>query len=264
MNAGETSTIVEIIRAYQPFIGSIINHYQSTIVEIIRAYQPSVSVSADFPSTIVEIIRAYQPTILSEFIAVASTIVEIIRAYQPLFIAFLVPSKSTIVEIIRAYQPLRTIPFFVRYLQQQKLLELTSQYMVRLLSPHLQQQKLLELTSLYVQYHSLCVIYNSRNYQSLLAFTYVRHNYFLSTIVEIIRAYQPKSFERDTPLLSTIVEIIRAYQPFIAYEGRNLIYNSRNYQSLLAQHNQQKRHNDLQQQKLLELTSPRGTYRLQP
>ena len=163
---------------------------------------------------------------------------------------------STIVEIIRAYQPLIISIFDTTYLQQQKLLELTSPSQRKhLLFSDLQQQKLLELTSplqtdapfplIYNSrnYQSLLarlahvsddIIYNSRNYQSLLAFTAVLQSRSISTIVEIIRAYQPKyeqgrgysdlqqqklleltSLSPDTLRISvsTIVEIIRAYQP---------------------------------------------------
>ena len=80
--------------------------------------------------------------------------------------------------------------------------------------------------------------------------------YKLSTIVEIIEAYQPNENCRRKGVESTIVEIIEAYQPFAAvfmYDN-NLqqqklqkltsraecraglkIYNSRNYRSLLAE-----------------------------
>ena len=78
---------------------------------------------------------------------------------------------------------------------------------------------------------------------------------FLSTIVEIIRAYQPVTIgtkkanhlqqqklleltshkiDYETPEGSTIVEIIRTYQPFANVKQNIVIYNSRNYQSLLA------------------------------
>ena len=98
---------------------------------------------------------------------------------------------STIVEIIRAYQPMKNRRCKHWYLQQQKLLELTSQPCCHLDSfPYLQQQKLLELTSLVCRQmvHAINLqqqklleltsqrknlkalsIYNSRNYQSLLA-----------------------------------------------------------------------------------------------
>ena len=120
------------------------------------------------------------------------------------------------------------------YLQQQKLLEPTS-------PPHcasppisnLQQQKLLEPTSLQVLGEG-CAIYNSRNYQSLLATTLVFPNCQISTIVEIIRAYQPSDTGNIVVRLSTIVEIIRAYQPIDDVTQDGSIYNSRNYQSLLA------------------------------
>ena len=98
-----------------------------------------------------------------------STIVEIFRVYQPKPRIRLPPNVSTIVEITRAYQPVS--------LQFCKCIDL-------------QQQKLLELTSL-----------------------------------SIGKRYMIKS---------TIVEIIRAYQPKVFYFPMHLIYNSRNYQSLLA------------------------------
>ena len=169
-------------------------------------------------------------------------------------------------------------PFKIQVdLQQQKLLELTS------LFPHprrvsdLQQQKLLELTSLADYKNGFCAIYNSRNYQSLLAQStakpgrqYLQQQKLLeltsligarmpmslstiveiirayqpsvpssfiisvSTIVEIIRAYQPHRVQKRQDMVSTIVEIIRAYQPFVYAAHGTRIYNSRNYQSLLA------------------------------
>ena len=98
---------------------------------------------------------------------------------------------STIVEIIRAYQPIDTRLIMHQHLQQQKLLELTSRQGVY--------SKVLE-----------------------------------STIVEIIRAYQPFSLNEKCSPQSTIVEIIRAYQPWSVAQNCIYIYNSRNYQSLLA------------------------------
>ena len=96
----------------------------------------------------------------------------------------------------RNYQSLLAISLTVNpeisYLQQQKLLELTSPLsFARKCFTHLQQQKLLELTSLQV------IVWQSKK----------------STIVEIIRAYQPHSYLSSTG---------------------SSIYNSRNYQSLLA------------------------------
>ena len=77
---------------------------------------------------------------------------------------------STIVEIIRAYQPFFGSDIKYYNLQQQKLLEPTSRpSSLELPSVHLQQQKLLEPTSLVNRHLQL----------------------FISTIVEIIRAYQP-------------------------------------------------------------------------
>ena len=55
--------------------------------------------------------------------------------------------KSTIVEIIRAYQPANDFNLDHAHLQQQKLLELTSQLPEPIYIYYLQQQKLLELTS---------------------------------------------------------------------------------------------------------------------
>ena len=163
---------------------------ESTIVEIIRAYQPVKVWRVEFSiSTIVEIIRAYQPIDETPKQVPISTIVEIIRAYQPTHSED-ETYRSTIVEIIRAYQPSLVKPTFVLYLQQQKLLEPTST-------------------------HTHTQIYNSRNYQSLLANSIqikIKHK---STIVEIIRAYQPLRLIYRGFLLSTIVEIIRAYQPLI-------------------------------------------------
>ena len=57
---------------------------------------------------------------------VESTIVEIIEAYQPVVCVWVVYHSSTIVEIIEAYQPLVAHSRFEVYLQQQKLLKLTS------------------------------------------------------------------------------------------------------------------------------------------
>ena len=120
------------------------------------------------------------------------------------------------------------------------------------------------------------VIYNSRNYQSLLAYVsklrscrhlqqqklleLTSHPFFVSvvlqsTIVEIIRAYQPLNINLRNFVRSTIVEIIRAYQPTHSHHPCVEIYNSRNYQSLLAYGSTNITNINLQQQKLLELTS---------
>ena len=57
---------------------------------------------------------------------VESTIVEIIEAYQPVVCVWVVYHSSTIVEIIEAYQPKFLNLLYITYLQQQKLLKLTS------------------------------------------------------------------------------------------------------------------------------------------
>ena len=160
-------------RNYQSLLASgndALCHGLSTIVEIIRAYQPKELKWGFNTSTIVEIIRAYQPSTQSKHITL-STIVEIIRAYQPWLKRMRYTSiynsrnyqslladcqtniflthKSTIVEIIRAYQPRKVVrSHYPQYLQQQKLLEFTS-----LKNRQMKSSK----------------IYNSRNYQSLLA-----------------------------------------------------------------------------------------------
>ena len=131
-----------------------------------------------------------------KFNSVASTIVEIIRAYQPVLYSCFYYCLSTIVEIIRAYQP------FGRF----------------------------QVLSL------------------------------VSTIVEIIRAYQPSCKGNKISNLSTIVEIIRAYQPFCFRFLLISIYNSRNYQSLLAFYLVSEKKPNLQQQKLLELTSHQSEF----
>ena len=120
---------------------------------------------------------------------------------------------------------------------------------------YLQQQKLLELTS---HRHYLLIslsIYNSRNYQSLLAsnnYNGFPFNLQQQKLLELTSPYQISGCTR----ISTIVEIIRAYQPLqyrsicrhnlqqqklleltspkVAVMVTSTIYNSRNYQSLLA------------------------------
>ena len=150
--------------------------------------------------------------ILEMIKATGSTIVEIIGAYQPVIQLQGNTSTSTIVEIIGAYQPFPNENAAPINLQQQKLLELTSPYIFK---------------------STGILIYNSRNYWSLLAIKIKNTGIFISTIVEIIGAYQPMlnspNFQQ-----STIVEIIGAYQPSNLKPGRWFIYNSRNYWSLLA------------------------------
>ena len=143
---------------------------------------------------------------------------------------------STIVEIIRAYQP----PI-IRHHH----------------APNLQQQKLLELTSLITRLIWLRVIYNSRNYQSLLARKQETQSASLqSTIVEIIRAYQPGSKKRKAPAFNLQQQkLLELTSPSHIFLTHTLIYNSRNYQSLLAIGSASSVLQDLQQQKLLELTS---------
>ena len=227
------STIVEIIRAYQPY------HVRKLLLLIYnsRNYQSLLAIKSHDASKYIYNSRNYQSLLaLHEALAVllTSTIVEIIRAYQPTFYERISIQVSTIVEIIRAYQPHDEDGEDVSYLQQQKLLELTSlNQSPSILLLDLQQQKLLELTS-----H--------------LSST---EKHYKSTIVEIIRAYQPYSLRLAQYPISTIVEIIRAYQPWRRMKTSMLIYNSRNYQSLLAVQNILVMETDLQQQKLLELTS---------
>ena len=96
-------------------------------------------------------------------------------------------------------------------------------------------------------------IYNSRNYQSLLAFVIS----LTTTSIYNSRNYQSLLASRQATQYyeSTIVEIIRAYQPPLFPYPSSIIYNSRNYQSLLALVSRTLDTLDLQQQKLLELTS---------
>ena len=143
----------------------------STIVEIIRAYQPSKSVHRTGLNLQQQKLLELTSQNNNHSNQILSTIVEIIRAYQPLSLNLSL-SLSTIVEIIRAYQPL---PF-------------------KRLGTH---------------------IYNSRNYQSLLAHT-------LDSVLPILYLQQQKLLELTSHrslfeffLISTIVEIIRAYQPLI-------------------------------------------------
>ena len=59
----------------------------------------------------------------------------------------------------------------------------------------------------------ICLIYNSRNYWSLLAQITLFCPFMASTIVEIIEAYSPEDSEEEIVTPSTIVEIIEAYSP---------------------------------------------------
>ena len=108
--------------------------------------------------------------------------------------------------------------------------------LIELIEPlwnYLQQQKLLELTSRQPDSQGYRAIYNSRNYQSLLAFLLRQSQYASSTIVEIIRAYQPFGESTETASIYNS----RNYQSLLAQCQlilRITIYNSRNYQSLLA------------------------------
>ena len=124
-------------------------------------------------STIVEIIRAYQPSIFSIPHLLRSTIVEIIRAYQPKAAFERVQALSTIVEIIRAYQPGSTEAGVYDIYNSRNYQSLLAMIVGLLYNEHLQQQKLLELTSQLDGDCTLFQIYNSRNYQSLLAFRYL-------------------------------------------------------------------------------------------
>ena len=139
------------------------------------------------------------------------------------------------VEIIEAYQPRACLALSRFNLQQQKLQKLTS-------------HRLIEMIRL--------VIYNSRNYRSLLARKTLRKNLpdlqqqklqkltslsFTSSM--LFRDLQQQKLQKLTSQhiqdlieeLSTIVEIIEAYQPRMARESMSFY---------------------LQQQKLQKLTSP--------
>ena len=96
----------------------------STIVEIIRAYQPGKQGELYVESTIVEIIRAYQPKYSEEDNFLYLQQQKLLELTSLRTFATVIP-LSTIVEIIRAYQPEPTTERTL-YLQQQKLLELTS------------------------------------------------------------------------------------------------------------------------------------------
>ena len=142
---------------------------------------------------------------------------------------------------------------------------------------NLQQQKLLELTSQVAKACRALTIYNSRNYQSLLAFKpsslcrsriYNSRNYqsllardnmicpiCQSTIVEIIRAYQPKQKHSSFHKHLQQQKLLELTSHKNRRNGKSKIYNSRNYQSLLAKVSRKATILYLQQQKLLELTS---------
>ena len=185
-------------------------------------------------STIVEIIRAYQPAqlhVLDESIYNS-------RNYQSLLArksARALYGISTIVEIIRTYQPLGGGLSPHRNLQQQKLLEFTSLVSVCAAITLIYNSRNYQSLLANAKHPAEDRIYNSRNYQSLLAQRNAGSRCRTSTIVEIIRAYQPHNFILYFLLQSTIVEIIRTHQPYATAQGLLSIYNSRNYQSLLAQ-----------------------------
>ena len=106
--------------------------------------------------------------------------------------------------------------------------------MLLLIYRYLQQQKLLELTSLTsIRFGNAC-IYNSRNYQSLLAFLQSCCPQSLSTIVEIIRAYQPSLHAKDSPSYLQQQKLLELTSLMTVNGAFMAIYNSRNYQSLLA------------------------------
>ena len=147
---GELLTIYNS-RNYQSLLAGYANQVatkKSTIVEIIRAYQPQLYIC---------IVAAYlQQQKLLELTSPQQSDCTVI--------------PSTIVEIIRAYQPHPLLLGQNFNLQQQKLLELTSPSVEpKHIRRDLQQQKLLELTSLRTEGLVPDPIYNSRNYQSLLA-----------------------------------------------------------------------------------------------
>ena len=102
----------------------------------------------------------------------------------------------------------------------------------------------------------MAYIYNSRNYRSLLALTQsARFSIPISTIVEIIEAYQPCISVN----LRDKIYNSRNYRSLLALVYKNIsfvyIYNSRNYRSLLAKDSKNTAGNYLQQQKLQKLTS---------
>ena len=100
--------------------------------------------------------------------------------------------RSTIVEIIRAYQPETPHRNAVQNLQQQKLLELTSLRLhIHRIGENLQQQKLLELTSLRLHIHRIGENLQQQKLLELTSLLSDCKDVSRSTIVEIIRAYQP-------------------------------------------------------------------------
>ena len=159
----------------------------------------------------------------------------------------------------RNYQSLLALEFttkFINYLQQQKLLELTSQKLTERPSFIIYNSRNYQSLLAKDTYHSYAIIYNSRNYQSLLATHHKTPPCTKSTIVEIIRAYQPGSKKRKAPAFNLQQQkLLELTSPSHIFLTHTLIYNSRNYQSLLAIGSASSVLQDLQQQKLLELTS---------
>ena len=144
------------------------------------------------------------------------------RNYRSILAALLLRAKatrSTIVEIIEAYQPFVCIKGIWRIYNSRNYRSILAIHAMPEALPYLQQQKLQKHTSRIYQllttyniYNSrnyrsilapegvklLLFIYNSRNYRSILALMYVVFGTMLSTIVEIIEAYQPLIDCKDT------------------------------------------------------------------
>ena len=164
------STIVEIIRAYQPTTGLVqmIAHLQQqkllelTSLLFFKSLFTLIYNSRNYQSLLAVIV-----TFLIWILIYNSRNYQSLLALLILSLSWLNLQQQKLLELTSHYQ---AIYDGLQDLQQQKLLELTSpyQHIVKVLS-YLQQQKLLELTSLTTWIQSDLLIYNSRNYQSLLA-----------------------------------------------------------------------------------------------
>ena len=185
----------------------------STIVEIIEAYQPYILVLLLCVSTIVEIIEAYQPADAEEHhqqiynsrnyrsLLAYLSFGRMMKIYNSRnYRSLLAPPDvalstwiSTIVEIIEAYQPSNTFKRMDEDLQQQKLQKLTSHKLQGRFPLNLQQQKLQKLTSLIEHVVPAGCDLQQQKLQKLTSQSVTVNNTELSTIVEIIEAYQPSS-----------------------------------------------------------------------
>ena len=250
------STIVEIILAYQPqLMRSAASNYlrQQKLYQLISPSEPTVTdtylrqqklyqlISPMFgmmATTVIYDSRNYISLLAGEICSVGVVIYDSRNYISLLALQVMLHAPLTIYDSRNYISLLAVISLTPQSkdLRQQKLYQLISLFLAfAFLYSYLRQQKLYQLISPIYSPIPPIMIYDSRNYISLLAPCKFNTLISVSTIVEIILAYQPLLFINVGVGYLRQQKLYQLISPFcFAVCHKCCIYDSRNYISLLA------------------------------